>query len=109
MRPSGISEKILSTAFYFLCDWEDGLLTLDDCLDRLRRENGPERAAVASLLFEYFRHKGFIDEISDILVDCGLNPLYARHPFDRLIIFCAATPSPLDTLKTLNLLRYTEE
>ena len=62
MRPSGISEKILSTAFHFLCDWEDGLLTLDDCLDRLRRENGPERAAVASLLFEYFRHKGFIDD-----------------------------------------------
>lgn len=89
MRPSGISEKILSSAFNFLCDWEDGLLTLDDCLDRLRRENGPERPAVASLLFEYFRHKGFIDEMiakharkglvrkeMRLLVSCALTQMY---------------------------------
>lgn len=67
------------------------------------------KSAIVSSLDKKDIWEGFIDEISDILVDCGLNPLYARHPFDRLIIFCAATPRPLDTLKTLNLLRYTEE
>ena len=86
MRPSGISEKILSTAFHFLCDWEDGLLTLDDCLDRLRRENGPERAAVASLLFEYFRHKGFID---DVIAKHARKGLVRKEM--RLLVSCALT------------------
>ena len=61
IKPSGISEQILMRSLRFLSDWEDGEVTLDDCLDTLRKENGPERSAVASLLFEYFRHKGFVD------------------------------------------------
>ena len=63
MKPSGISEQVLLRSQRFLSDWEDGEVTLDDCLDTLRKENGPERGAVASLLFEYFRHKGFIDGV----------------------------------------------
>ncbi len=63
MKPSGISELILSRSLQFLISWEKGEVTLDDCLDTLRKENGPERGAVASLLFEYFRHKGFVDSL----------------------------------------------
>lgn len=86
MRPSGISEKILSTAFHFLCDWEDGLLTLDDCLDRLRKENGPERAPVASLLFEYFRHKAFVD---DMVAKHARKGMVRKEM--RLLVSCAVT------------------
>lgn len=86
MKPSGISEQILARAAGFLSDWEDGEVTLDDCLDTLRKENGPERAAVASLLFEYFRHKGFVD---------GVISRHARKDSIRkemrLLLCCAVT------------------
>ena len=86
MKPSGISEQILARASGFLSDWEDGEVTLDDCLDTLRKENGPERAAVASLLFEYFRHKGFVD---------GVISHHARKDSIRkemrLVLCCAVT------------------
>ena len=86
MKPSGISEQILGRSLGFLSDWEEGEVTLDDCLDTLRKENGPERAAVASLLFEYFRHKGFVD---------GLIARHARRDSIRkemrLLLCCAVT------------------
>ena len=86
MKPSGISEQILGRSLGFLSDWEEGDVTLDDCLDTLRKENGPERAAVASLLFEYFRHKGFVD---------GLIARHARRDSIRkemrLLLCCAVT------------------
>lgn len=86
MKPSGISEIILSRALRFLTDWENGAVTLDDCLDTLRKENGPERKAVASLLFEYFRHKGFIDS----LIEKNARRGNVRQPM-RLLLCCAVS------------------
>ena len=84
MKPSGISEVILARALRFLIDWENGSVTLDDCLDTLRKENGPERKAVASLIFEYFRHKGFIDS----LIEKNARRGAIRQPM-RLLLCCA--------------------
>ncbi len=85
-KTSGISQKILTTAAGLAADWENDDLTLDVLLDDLREDNAPERAAVSDLLFEYFRHKGFID---------GLILKHAKHDKVRqdmrLIVACAAT------------------
>ena len=56
-----ISEKILLGAWNILLDWERTHANLDECIDRMRAEGTEGRSAVASLLFEYFRHKDFID------------------------------------------------
>lgn len=85
-KTSGISQKILTTAANLAASWENDDLTLDVLLDDLRESNAPERAAVSDLLFEYFRHKGFID---------GLITKHAKHERVRqdmrLIVACAAT------------------
>ena len=39
----------------------------------------------------------FTIELDNILVECGLSPLYPKNPFDRIILFCAATPDPLES------------
>ena len=63
-----VSEKILEKACCALADWEEGA-TLDDCLDSLDIQEEHEtdaktiRSAVSSLLFEYFRHKKFVDSL----------------------------------------------
>lgn len=42
----------------------------------------------------------FLDEISDMLNECGYPPLYARNPFDWLIMHCANTfDEPLKEFK----------
>ena len=42
----------------------------------------------------------FIDEISDMLYDCGYPSLYVRNPFDWLIMHCANTfDDPLKEFK----------
>jgi len=63
VKPSRISEDILTFAIQLVAVWENDGLSLDDCLDQLRESEFPEKAAVASLLFEYFRHKGFLDAL----------------------------------------------
>ena len=63
IKRNSVSEKILERGAEFLKEWESGNATLDDCLEQLRAENGHEKSAVASLLFEYFRHKGFVDSL----------------------------------------------
>ncbi len=84
-KTSGISQKILTTAARLAAEWENNDLTLDVLLDDLRESNAPERAAVSDLLFEYFRHKGFID---------GLILKHAKHDKVRqdmrLLVACAA-------------------
>ncbi len=84
-KTSGISQKILTTAAELAAEWENNDLTLDVLLDDLRESNAPERPAVADLLFEYFRHKGFIDSL--ILK-------HAKHDKVRqdmrLLVVCAA-------------------
>lgn len=85
-RSSGISQMILMTAVETAASWENDGLTLDVLLDDLRERNAPERPMVADLLFEYFRHKGFID---------GLIAKHARHERIRqdmrLLVACAAS------------------
>ena len=63
IKRNSVSEKILERGAESLKEWESGNATLDDCLEQLRAESGHEKSAVASLLFEYFRHKGFIDTL----------------------------------------------
>ena len=63
IKRNSVSEKILERGAESLKEWESGNATLDDCLEQLRAENGHEKSAVASLLFEYFRHKGFVDSL----------------------------------------------
>ncbi len=83
---TGISQKILMTAVRGLTAWENEEMTLDAFLENLREENAPEHGSVSDLLFEYFRHKGFIDE---------LIRKHAKHERIRqdmrLIVACATT------------------
>ncbi len=60
---SHTSENILMEAVSYVSAWENDAMSLDDCLDNLRESDFREKAAVASLLFEYFRHKGFLDNL----------------------------------------------
>lgn len=62
MKNNRISEKILMTAARSLAEWENSNVTLDECLDAIREEGGQGKSATASLLFEYFRHKKFVDD-----------------------------------------------
>ena len=60
-------------------------------------------------LFDYYEGKDiessnikelwvdFTDSMDKSLVECGLSPLYPKNPFDRIILFCAATPDPLES------------
>ena len=63
LKTSRISEGILEHALSALTAWENDGISLDDCLDDLRAGDFPAKAAVASLLFEYFRHKHFLDSL----------------------------------------------
>ena len=63
MKNSRISEKILFCAYNILLEWERSHANLDECIDRMRTEVAEGRSAAASLLFEYFRHKDFIDRL----------------------------------------------
>lgn len=92
MKNTGASQRILSAAVRALTEWEKNSVTLDAFLDELREEHFREKAAVASLLFEYFRHKKEIDS------------RIARHTTKktpereiRLIIACAATQALFQT------------
>ena len=87
MQINGVSQRILEQSVMYLTQWENKNISLDNCLDHLRKKTDhTEKAAVASLLFEYFRHKSFID---------GLIKKYARKngiaQEIRLLITCAAT------------------
>lgn len=86
MRCSHISEAILERAIQSLSAWENEGVSLDDCLDRLRADaDFPAKAAVASILFEYFRHKAFLDAM--------LRKHAKRdriNQFMRLLVSCAA-------------------
>lgn len=57
--------------------------------------------------FENFND--FREEIDNKLWECGLAPLYPRHPFDAIMMACAASKEPLDKFKEVNALRYSEE
>ena len=61
MKKNRISEQILFNAFNILSEWEKTHVSLDECLDQMRTDGAEGKSAAASLLFEYFRHKDFID------------------------------------------------
>lgn len=50
----------------------------------------------------------FYYETSTVLEKCGFVQLYARNPFDWLILYCAKSTDPMDTLRELLKVRYTE-
>ena len=51
----------------------------------------------------------FYQEANEVLARCGMPLLYERHPFDRLMLFCALKKSPLDAFYGLNDRRYSAE
>ena len=86
MKNSRISEKILWNAYALLLDWERTRGNLDEALDRMRAEGVEGRSAVASLLFEYFRHKAWIDRLVADRARKG-----AVKPELRALLVCALT------------------
>ena len=48
----------------------------------------------------------FYYETSKLLAKCGFVQMYARNPFDWLILYCAKSTDPLDTLRELLMQRY---
>ncbi len=85
----GISGRILSLAELALDEWENENRSLDAIVDSLRREAPEERPAVASLLFSYFRRKGYIDA----LIDAHASKGKVKPPLKRILV--AATTQAL--------------
>lgn len=40
----------------------------------------------------------FYEELNGVLISCGFAQLYERHPFDCLLLYCANSCDPIDTL-----------
>lgn len=40
----------------------------------------------------------FYEELNGVLISCGFAQLYVRHPFDCLLLYCANSYEPIDTL-----------
>lgn len=51
----------------------------------------------------------FYEALNSELSECCFSMLYERHPFDRIMLFCATTENPLDTFKMINQMRYSDE
>lgn len=58
-------------------------------------ENTDEKTAVINLL-------DFMDELNMTLLSCGFAQVYMRHPFDCLLMYCANTYDPIQTLHYIN-------
>lgn len=82
---NGCSEKILITAASALRDWYGGSFTLDDCVERVRTAEPEVARSVASILFEYFRRKEFLDTLLARSVSRGIKPEL------KMIALCALT------------------
>lgn len=50
----------------------------------------------------------FYYETGMLLAQCGFEQMYARNPFDWLMLYCAKSTDPLDTLRELLLSRFLE-
>ncbi len=92
MKSNRISEKILSGACRILLEWERTYANLDECIDQMRADQAEGRAAIASLLFEYFRHKDFIDRLISERARKG-----AVKAELRVLLACALTQSIFQT------------
>lgn len=40
----------------------------------------------------------FYEELNTVLISCGFAQLYVRHPFDCLLLYCANSYDPIDTM-----------
>lgn len=49
----------------------------------------------------------FYEGTSELLVKCGFEQMYARNPFDWLILYCAKSTNPMDVFRELLSNRYT--
>ena len=92
MKNNRISEKILLGACRILLEWEKTYANLDECIDRMRADQAEGRSAIASLLFEYFRHKDFIDRLITERARKG-----AVKAELRVLLACALTQSIFQT------------
>lgn len=92
MKNNRISEKILLGACRILLEWEKTYANLDECIDRMRADQEEGRSAIASLLFEYFRHKDFIDRMISERARKG-----AVKAELRVLLACALTQSIFQT------------
>ena len=78
------------------------LLFYDFYMEAQQAEIDPENSQIRENLLDFY------EGTNEILKECGLVPLYVRHPFDKLILRCAASKYPLETFYGLNDLRYFE-
>ena len=50
-------------------------------------------------------YDGFVDELNDILYECGFSPLYIGNPYDWLFLYCCACAvgdyTPLDKFRSI--------
>ena len=57
--------------------------------------------ATVNHALEYGIFDEFTDEMNTVLAECGYVQLYWRNPFDWMIGYCAMSPNPLMTLRSL--------
>jgi len=69
--------------------------TLDDYRER-------DMDAIEADLDDFYYETGLL------LSQCGFEQMYARNPFDWLMLYCAKSTDPLDTFRTLLIERFTE-
>ena len=50
----------------------------------------------------------FYYETGLLLSQCGFEQMYARNPFDWLMLYCAKSNDPMDTFRELLMSRFTE-
>jgi hypothetical protein len=48
---------------------------------------------------ELGEYDGFVEELNDVLFDCGFSPLYIGNPYDWLFLYCSACEKPLDVFR----------
>ena len=63
MDHSGKSEEILEAVIRAIRAWHTQNITLDDCIAEIRSRHPETARSAASILFEYFRHKSFLDDL----------------------------------------------
>jgi len=86
------SEKILSAAASAIREWHTNTITLDDCIDKIRSEAPDVTRSASSILFEYFRHKSFLDDLVMRSVSRG-----TIKPELKAVAVCALTQALFQT------------
>ncbi len=88
----GNSERILTAAAQAIREWHSNGITLDDCIEKIRREESELARSATSVLFEYFRHKAFLDDLVMSSVSRG-----TIKPELKAIAICALTQALFQT------------